>query len=1219
MNKTTNNKKDNTKKTKRRAYESLLLLLLTISLFITATFAWFTDSAFSKGNKVFAGNLYVDIIVSEEDLKEQLLANFDDVDESNVEEYITNNYANYKYVRTYEGADGNNVTDTYYRISAMPDTLANGLSSINLYNVEPGQAKKVHVQYLNNGDLAFKAGGALKLEYDTDSKTLKSYTGLETLNQQINPDAKVGTYKNNYSVNESNSTKEVSLLYRTASDSFGNSSASIKIGVGVIDGKVYDLEVIDFVKGDYMHEEELDTAKSKAIGLDYDALYVLSPENDTERIIHSAIRTALQQEGGEPGTKNVPVFDTINPERILQGIDSTRAEYDYYNVSIDNMDKTQYEKRFKKLLAMQGVEIKEGTTSLKPVQKYTFNGNDIDTLENYGDYYDNGGHLEDVLEVYVGVPSDVEHEVFETKDSKYYFGNLHEFTFLMENGPTANPDFDYASYIANPDALSTINAKFAEKAKAEAQDIPYTETIYPEEEYMYLYQNVNANLNEDYQNYLKNAGGYCIPKDVISNNGVVPSKDGVNVKIYEKDGTTTEQLASEIGGCDFIIYMPTDVDSRYQNASISLQLGVTATQAEFEMDDTGYMVYDKFGEGNSTTPEKGDLISISVPSHAGSAIKNNFRVLDTDDSGFVTLLSLNPVLLSESIPYINEDSLSDDNVISFESEDKTYYSLSYENSDLKQAVDDYFNSFKQKLNLTDDDIKPITFAQKVYTFDLSGTGKVRGPLLENLNNTYTIHSDVTDETSTYVEIAEVGSEIEAQCRPLTIKDIFDYCQSNNIESIDLRNIYKNLYDDSMKTDMDYICSFWLLDTVAKDDSTASNQEAYALLPKGLIANYEISQCYNTASLVFSVKYSSLNNVEIVDENKYIKNIDVILPNENFDECILYKNVYDMFESNIVNVNIRYSYYYNDTDDNLDNYRKGVNCVDDVISIISAKKSTSTMFVVDLPYINEQTTTAINTAAGNVDVMYLGNDLYSDVINGGKEPKMFTSSESSPSYLSDNYFAGANVYEYYRNIYQELENYLYGKYLDDNTIAKFKILAIKTDESSYPFENALFNKLKTIQSFTLEGVGEDSNDVVIPVSFSDYDNLDKYADIVDDSLDQEFASYNAVIILNYDKIDYIFSKLSTIREGDWGNFTNIINIQFDNRLAIVADPYNNKLNNNDRPSCYFSLDNISSLNRLLDFSSFAFDEAKGNEMPMGGSKYEYQFVRDFTENKEPAHG
>lgn len=49
------------KNTKRAFLSSLLALLLCITMFIGSTFAWFTDSVVSSGNKIVAGNLKVDL------------------------------------------------------------------------------------------------------------------------------------------------------------------------------------------------------------------------------------------------------------------------------------------------------------------------------------------------------------------------------------------------------------------------------------------------------------------------------------------------------------------------------------------------------------------------------------------------------------------------------------------------------------------------------------------------------------------------------------------------------------------------------------------------------------------------------------------------------------------------------------------------------------------------------------------------------------------------------------------------------------------------------------------------------------------------------------------------------------------------------------------------------------------------------------------------------
>ena len=52
---------NNKKSTKRALVSGILSLVLCIAMLIGTTFAWFTDSAVSKGNKITAGNLDVDL------------------------------------------------------------------------------------------------------------------------------------------------------------------------------------------------------------------------------------------------------------------------------------------------------------------------------------------------------------------------------------------------------------------------------------------------------------------------------------------------------------------------------------------------------------------------------------------------------------------------------------------------------------------------------------------------------------------------------------------------------------------------------------------------------------------------------------------------------------------------------------------------------------------------------------------------------------------------------------------------------------------------------------------------------------------------------------------------------------------------------------------------------------------------------------------------------
>ena len=51
----------NTKSTKRALLSAILALVMTVSMLVGTTFAWFTDSVTSSGNKIVAGNLDVEL------------------------------------------------------------------------------------------------------------------------------------------------------------------------------------------------------------------------------------------------------------------------------------------------------------------------------------------------------------------------------------------------------------------------------------------------------------------------------------------------------------------------------------------------------------------------------------------------------------------------------------------------------------------------------------------------------------------------------------------------------------------------------------------------------------------------------------------------------------------------------------------------------------------------------------------------------------------------------------------------------------------------------------------------------------------------------------------------------------------------------------------------------------------------------------------------------
>lgn len=200
-----NKKKRNNKK----GLISLILLFISFSLFVTSTFAWFTDTATVKGNKVFAGNLYVDVVANADQLQQlgyKIVATDGDAGTGS----LAGQLYHYNYDTTpaswgdpVEDAEGNTVTpkkhirklgggaeETYYILTDVEAPI------VSIYNVEPGQAFPVSLNVLNSGDLAIKYSAGFGISEDANGP--RSYTGLQTLDKQNAGDFK--TYHNEYLV-----------------------------------------------------------------------------------------------------------------------------------------------------------------------------------------------------------------------------------------------------------------------------------------------------------------------------------------------------------------------------------------------------------------------------------------------------------------------------------------------------------------------------------------------------------------------------------------------------------------------------------------------------------------------------------------------------------------------------------------------------------------------------------------------------------------------------------------------------------------------------------------------------------------------------------------------------------------------------------------------------------------------------------------------------------
>ena len=805
MNNTTNNKKDNTKKTKRRAYESLLLLLLTISLFITATFAWFTDSAYSKGNKIFAGNLYIDILADAEDLEEKYESAVDTWNTNNpgntvanVQEYITKILGCESYTRKYKNPDFDSTqvisdTNPEYIEEEYYITTGTEAGGVNLYNMEPGQVRKLDVKYVNTGDLAFKAGGALKLDYDETTGEPKSYTGLETLKQQ--KEQKTEIYRNTYAVGngEVSETSSTRTIFKSDEGSFDfshldygafrlityfdNPNGDNSISVGDLKEKPIDGFELQNCTGDYLNNinDAYDYLNNNCKVNYADFLLLEEPSDPFYNNLYNGVRSNFSlvlgisqsfEDGhdadvikGEITTPTTPssTSNTIDPDLVSKGLDTNDNEHSYYTAKIEDIS-DEYEYRFNKLINLQAEKDNNGNP-----KKYTASELPSPIPNNYvsadgTNYYKNeGGRLEEVLEVYVGLDlKDLDRESFEKPEkNEYYFGTLEQFTFLMENGAFADKDFVLDPSFDTLDKLENIT--------------DHTYSI--EEKYILLKQDLTASLYDDYQRYLGSVGGYCLPKDAVTLNGVVtlPNKDGIDVLIYDEDKTKqpTHRRYSEMGECEIYLYMPTSTSSKYQNASISLSIGATATQVEYEMDDTGYMLYDKFElkkEEDKLNFAVGDEIQLKNLSNY------SFKVMNVDaNSGDLTVMPIElgvSGLFADNYGYKYNDPKVD--FTPYGSQGLGLNSFNYNGSNLANKIASQFNS---KFSSLADYVEPIENIDQ-YAF-----------LYTNLETNALTSVDATEPTyivggiSLDRKAVNHITGVNLPCRSLCVDDIFNYLDS----------------------------------------------------------------------------------------------------------------------------------------------------------------------------------------------------------------------------------------------------------------------------------------------------------------------------------------------------------------------------------------------------------------------------------------------------------
>lgn len=830
-------------KSKKKGYVSLLLLLLTLSLFVTSTYALFTDTAYSHGNKVFSGNMYVDIVATQKQMIDKYNAEhpngtplkYNDPQNTIDAAFETAGYDFKKYAKHLNGEKFE-----YYYIITNKDA-----KTVNLFNIEPGSTHILPVYYLNTGNLAFKTVGLIQIDVDEDNNR-KSYTGLETLNRQFKKQTLLS--KNNYVVSTMN--KETGQPTDPYIDQYNFNMFNDNS-----DARYYSY-TNGFVYNNY--DEASNALK------DYNIRY----ENLFEK-------------------QSVEVDDESGDivQLSVSEVESPAADADNYVLN-DNLNKS---------------------------------------------YKDVGGNLENILEVYI-IPS-VENfssnkfltdenqkdfllnntDFILDKSNNYYFGNLDQFDYLMKYGGNANKDFDYSSYVLDDSENTELITLEEIEAKSEAD-----RKI--EEQYMVKYNSISANLYEDYKRYLDLASGYCLPADSINNNDTSVDDSNIQLHIYGENGSTkTIDDVSEVGNTMILLHMPLDATSKYENASISLSLGVTATQVEFEMDDTGYMIYDQEAEraDSNVVYNKGDLlyINLSKDSADNTSTKGNvktmlFRILDINDDIATCATSVSQRSYKYFEGSIPESSYDGD-------------FIKYKNSKIYDELEQGYSELKTLLNFDDGLLLKQDYYQKQYkltvedSLDTSLFSRLRGLL--SSTNEYSINTG--DKIIKLEQTEKLVEPVSTYVRPLELSDIFNCLGNKNITNNQLRDFVfgfdqvlyalstdvsqlNNLTDAKLKAFLSQSkFDVYFGDTFVVTDDSKDIKDLPALSYFNLSGDLNYSNntsdypgVESACTIVVKMDLSKLNKQKIAFVSRW-ENQDSIIPHIDFMDFALVKNKADLSSSN----------------------------------------------------------------------------------------------------------------------------------------------------------------------------------------------------------------------------------------------------------------------------------------------------------------------------------
>ncbi len=453
---------------------SLFALLITIAMLVTGTYAWFTDTATVKGNKVYAGMLTVDVVATVEEIlnafaQDYYGENFNFNGSTSQAALAFNNLGlKVASTETSPAAVGLSIRVSDGAVSAFADIVAESsvfndvkdfyckvtdkeVPVMNVSNVEPGATYPVKMHVMNSGELAIAYAAGFSIDPGN------SKTGLEAL------DAK-------YSSNESKATEEYKYLNKK------------------------------------LTEKQL--AKNP---------------DGTDRVYSTTMA----------GVEGVDLGGHL--EDVLEVYSMTEVQYTSAAAA-----------------GLHGEAMK--------LEKDGANANYIGTISQII-------HCNDAA-YKMTLDEKVSDAATKVSDAALIMNQkIAEYTLAVSNGAIGTT---LAAVTEARDAAVATHAAVLlayNKLYAEQQELPKVA-----------------------DRLASAASGYCVPESKVSDDPIT---------VYERDGSPRRVNsviqtvpAISIGTAYFAIHMPGSVDNFYQNAMLTLNAGITASQVELDEDGIHVMVYD---------------------------------------------------------------------------------------------------------------------------------------------------------------------------------------------------------------------------------------------------------------------------------------------------------------------------------------------------------------------------------------------------------------------------------------------------------------------------------------------------------------------------------------------------------------------------------------------------------------------------------------------------